>query len=132
MEYNFIELPKFNKELKNIKTLVDKWIFFIKNAENLDVVPADIKDEGLKHAYEDADRHNWTKEELEAYHYAEMRRQDERGKITIAEKKGMEKREIEIAKEMIKENYSKEQIAKITKLSIEIIEMLINEMKNSH
>jgi len=136
MEYNFIELPKFNKELKNIKTLVDKWIFFIKNAENLDVVPADIKDEGLKHAYEDADRHNWTKEELEAYHYAEMRRQDEKGKTEIAVKKAAktarEEEKIEIAKEMIKENYSKEQIAKITKLSIEIIEMLINEMKNSH
>ena len=51
MEYNFIELPKFTKELKDIKTLVDKWIYFIKNAENLDIIPADVKDEGLKHAY---------------------------------------------------------------------------------
>jgi len=32
---------------------------------------------------------------------------------------------------MIKENYSKEQIAKITKLSVEIIENLINKMNNS-
>ncbi len=133
MEYNFVELPKFTKELKNCKSLVDKWIYFIKNAPNLDVIPADVKDEGLKHAYEDADRHNWTKEELEAYHYAEMRRQDEKGKTELAVKKAYQKgaddKIIEAAKEMIKENYSKEQIAKITKLSIVIIENLINEMK---
>jgi len=91
LEYNFIELTKFTKELKNCITLVDKWIYFIKNAPNLDVIPADVEDAGLKHAYEDADRHNWTQDELDAYHYAEMRRQDEKGKIELAVKKGIEK-----------------------------------------
>jgi predicted transposase/invertase (TIGR01784 family) len=136
MEYNFVELPKFTKELKNCKSLVDKWIYFIKNAPNLDVIPADLKDEGLKHAYEDADRHNWTKEELEAYHYAEMRRQDEKGKTELAVKKAAktarEQREIEIAKEMIKNNEPVERITKYTKLSKETIEILTNELKKSH
>jgi len=35
-------------------------------------------------------------------------------------------------KGMTKENLPKEQIAKITKLSIEITDRLINEMKNRH
>jgi len=130
MEYNFIELEKFDKELKQCKTLVDKWIYFIKNAPNLDVIPSDVKDEGLKHAYEDADRHNWTKEELEAYHYAEMRRQDEKGKTDIAVRKGKEEEKIEIAKEMINENEPIDKIIKYTKLSRETIERLINVLKN--
>ncbi len=139
MEYNFVELPKFTKELKNCKSLVDKWIYFIKNATNLDVIPADVKDEGLKHAYEDADRHNWTKEELEAYHYAEMRRQDEKGKTELAVKKAVDlerekynQEKIETAKEMIKDNEPVDKIIKYTKLSKIAIDKLINAMKNSH
>jgi len=138
LEYNFIELIKFTKELKDCKTLVDKWIYFIKNAESLEVIPENVKDKGLKQAYEDAYKHNWTKEELASYDYADMRRQDEKGKTTVAVRKAVEKavgeaeenKTIEIAKEMIKENFSKEQILKITKLSIETIEKLINEFKN--
>lgn len=118
MEYNFIELPKFIKELRGIKTLVDKWIYFIKNAENLNVIPADLKDEGLKHAYEDADRHNWTKEELEAYHYAEMRRQDEKGKTDVAVRKGIEKAIEETVIELFKNNVDIVIIAKSTKLAV--------------
>jgi len=135
MEYNFVELPKFTKELKNCKLLVDKWIYFIKNAPNLNVIPADVKDEGLKHAYEDADRHNWSKEELEAYHYTEMRRQDEKGKTELAVKKAYQKgaddKIIETAKEMIKDNEPIERIVKYTKLSKETIEKLTNELKKS-
>jgi len=131
MIYNFIELPKFTKKLENIKILVDKWIYFIKNAANLDVIPDNLKDEGLKHAYEDADRHNWTKEELEAYHYAEMRRQDEKGKTTVAIRKAEENKTVEFAREMINANEPTEKIVKYTKLSKEAIEKLINEMKIS-
>jgi predicted transposase/invertase (TIGR01784 family) len=49
--FNFIELPKFNKELHELETLTEKWIYFIKNAENLDVIPENLDDEGLKSAY---------------------------------------------------------------------------------
>ena len=128
MEFNFIELPKFNKELKNIKTLVDKWIYFIKNATNLDVIPADVKDEGLIHAYEDADKHNWTKEELEAYHYAEMRRQDEKGKTTVAIRKAVDQEKIEIVKKGIKAGYSNEIIRTMTGLTDELIDEIRKQM----
>ncbi len=143
LEFYFIELPKFTKKLKDIKTLVDKWIYFIKNAENLDVIPVDVKDKGLKHAYEDAEKHTWTREELLAYDYAFMRKQDEIGKITKAEKRGEKRgeergvkigeekgkvqRSVEIAKEMLNAGMTKEQIVQLTKLNIEIVEQLIIE-----
>ena len=133
MEYNFIELPKFDEE-KPINTLIEKWIYFIKKAPNLNLIPENINDEGLKHAYEDADRHNWTKEELEAYHYAEMRRQDEKGKTELAVRKAAktarEAREIEIAREMIKDNEPINKIIKYTSLNKETVEKLINKLNN--
>ncbi len=84
VEFNFIELPKFNKELHELKTLTEKWVYFIKNAENLEVVPDNINDEGLKSAYEEANIQTWTKAELDAYDYAFMREEDERARMDKA------------------------------------------------
>jgi len=132
LEFNFIELPKFTKELEDLDNLIDKWIYFIKNSENLAVIPENTTDTGLLSAYKDAEKHNWTKEELEEYEYAQIREQDEKGTLELAVEKAVDNNTIEIAKEMIKENFSNVQISKMTKLSIEIVEKLINEMKNSH
>ena len=54
---------------------------FIKNAESLELIPENVKVEGLKYAFHGADKHNWTKEELEAYDYVLMREQDDRGRL---------------------------------------------------
>jgi len=35
----FVELPKFQKSLEQLETLTDKWIYFIKQAPSLQVVP---------------------------------------------------------------------------------------------
>jgi len=88
MEFTFIELPKFTKELAELKTLTEKWVYFIKNAENLEVIPDNINDEGLKSAYEEANVQTWTQEELDAYEYAFMREEDERARLDKAEIKG--------------------------------------------
>ena len=91
MNFYFIELPKFVKTPDNLDTIIDKWVYFIKEAENLDVIPNNLNDEGLTEAYQDANRNTWTKEELDAYNYTAMREQDERGREQAAEMRGMEK-----------------------------------------
>ena len=136
IEFNFIELPKFNKTETELESIIDQWVYFIKNAENLDMIPEKIKDKGLQNAYHDADKHSWTKQELESYDYAFMREQDERGRmeyaVNKANEKGMEKgkiegkdeRNLEIAKSGILEGLSVELISKLTGLSFEEIENL--------
>mgnify|MGYP007080245181 CR=1 FL=1 len=87
-------------------TIVDQWLYFIKNAESLEVIPDNVKDEGLKHAYQDADKHNWTKKELEAYDYALMREQMERGRWALATRREKEEAtkdtQNDIARKLIK------------------------------
>ncbi|MFN0034753.1 MAG: Rpn family recombination-promoting nuclease/putative transposase [Saprospiraceae bacterium] len=117
MDFYFIELPQFDKPLAELTEVTDKWIFFIKEAENLEVVPANVDDEGLKAAYQDANKHSWTKEELEAYDYAAMREQDERGKLVQAEKKGERNSKMEIAKEMKNNGEPVDKIIKYTGLA---------------
>ncbi|MCU0389933.1 MAG: Rpn family recombination-promoting nuclease/putative transposase [Thermoflexibacter sp.] len=127
VEFNFVELPKFNKELNELETLTEKWIYFIKNAENLDVIPENVDDEGLKSAYQEANKHTWTAEELEAYEYAFMREEDERAKLDQAEKRGKNQEKIEIAKTMLADNEPNEKIARYTGLTAEQIEQLRDE-----
>ena len=128
IEFNFIELPKFNKSVTELTTIVDQWVYFIKNAENLNVIPANVYDEGLKYAYQDADKHNWTKAELEAYDYVLMREQDDRGRWALATRREIHKAEkliqIDIAKNMLKIGLSIEIITQTTGLSIDEVAKL--------
>ncbi len=127
LDFNFIELPKFNKTEQELDTLIDKWVYFIKNAESLTVIPANANDIGLKSAYIEADRHNWTKADLEAYDYALLREMDEKTEKMFAEQKGEIKAKTEIAKNFIVLGLDNDTIAKGTGLTIEEIEKLRQE-----
>ncbi len=139
IEYYFVELPKFTKIKNELSDLVDEWLYFIKNAESFEKIPTDIKDEGLKNAYEDAAFFSWTKEELAAYDYMYMIQQDIRGREELALKRakeegkaeGMEKmaeRTNEIIRNLIKAGLSNEIISKSTGLSIAEIEKMRNKI----
>jgi hypothetical protein len=39
IELVFAELPKFSNDLDELETLTEKWLYFIKKARNLDIVP---------------------------------------------------------------------------------------------
>jgi predicted transposase/invertase (TIGR01784 family) len=124
MAFYFIELPKFNKHLADLEDVTDKWIYFIKEAENLEVIPEDVEDEGLKAAYQDANKHSWTREELNTYDYAAMRDQDERGKITLAERRAKEQGKLEMARQLKALGVADEIIQQSSGLTQEEIENL--------
>ena len=124
IEFNFIELPKFTKTAAELETIIDQWVYFIKNAENIEIIPENTDDKGLISAYEDANKHNWTQAELDAYDYVFRREQDERGIKTFAIKKAVATRNEEIALRLISRGMSSEEIAKVTGLTIEKIEHL--------
>jgi predicted transposase/invertase (TIGR01784 family) len=125
LEFTFIELPKFDKTEAELTTLTDKWIYFIKNAADLNLIPTSVNDKGLKSAYEEADKHLWTKEELEEYEYARMRETDEITREMLVE----ENKAKQIAKNFIALGLDNDMIAKGTNLTNEQIEQLRNQRK---
>jgi len=127
LDFNFIELPKFNKTEQELQTLVEKWVYFIKNAPTLTVIPSNVDDWGLQSAYTEADRHFWTKTDLEAYSYARMRETDEKAEKMLAEQKAELRTAIEIAKNLIALGLDNATIAKGTGLAPEQIEQLRTE-----
>ena len=100
LEFNFIELRKFNKKEDELESIVEKWIYFIKNAGNLAMIPKSAEEiPELKEAYTQATMHTWSAKELEVYEYWQIRdatdkvvmeRQFEKG-IEQGIEKGIEK-----------------------------------------
>ncbi len=121
LNFRFIELTKFKKKENELETIIDKWTYFIKRAHKLSLVPTNTTDEGLQAAYEEAEKHNWTKEEYDAYIYSGMREQDEKGRIDLAVKK----KTIEIVKKLWKKEMPLEEIAEITGLSKAEIQQIV-------
>ena len=132
VEFNFIELPKFDKTIDRLESSIDQWTYFIKNAENLTIIPESVKDEGLKEAYIEASQQNWTQLELDDYLRASIKERDEIGRIEFAIKKaekkaeikGEIKRNLEVAKSLKDNGVAIDIISKSTGLSIEEIEKL--------
>jgi len=119
MEYYFIELPKFTKTESELVTILDKWVYFIKHAEDLEMVPEHAKQtHALEIAYEVAHRYNWKKQELEAIEYWEMReRANQDTAFEKGEKKGQQQKALEIARSLLAEGIDPAIVAKTTGLS---------------
>ncbi len=136
IQLQFIELPKFTKSLEECETIEDKWIYFIKNAEELDVAPA-FKDPNLKEALDIANRATMTKEELEVQDKREEFISIQKSAIEKAKREGREegreleklesekkinKEKLEIAKNLKKAGVDDETIATVTGLGRKVIE----------
>ena len=128
IELVFVELPKFGKKLEELETLTDKWIYFLKNAKSLEVVPEQMGEvQAIKKAFEVANRADLTREELEDLEHQEIYIQDQRNAITKAVKQAvsqaMKEKALEIAKGLL-DVLDEATIAQTTGLSIEEIQKL--------
>ncbi|MGD1700490.1 Rpn family recombination-promoting nuclease/putative transposase [Dapis sp. BLCC M229] len=87
----FVELPKFTKELSALETKSDKWIYFIKSAQNLEVIPESLESVSeIEAALNIANKANLSNEELEALEQQEKSLRDKKGQISLARKEGEE------------------------------------------
>ena len=82
-EFNFIELKKFNKQEAELESIIDKWIYFIKNAGNLSLIPQSAEAiPELKQAYAQALMQTWSQKELDIYEYWQIH--DATDKLVLA------------------------------------------------
>jgi predicted transposase/invertase (TIGR01784 family) len=123
IELIFVELPKFKKQLLDLVTVVDKWLYFLSNARSLPDVPAVMNDiPEIKKAFYIANQANLTSDELEDQEKEEIYIQDQRGVVTKALKQGLEqgvqKEKAAIAQKMLLNLMDDHLICEITGLSM--------------
>ncbi len=81
----FVELPRFEKELKDLTTLAEKWIYFIKQASEFEEIPENLGEiAAIEKASRIAKLANMTPEEAEAVNRRAIQWQDEIGRIQYA------------------------------------------------
>ncbi len=82
LEMVFVELPKFHRELDEIETLTEKWIYFMKNTSSLETVPETMgRVPEIQKAFRIANQANFNTQELEDLEKREMFIEDQRGAI---------------------------------------------------
>lgn len=85
IELVFIELPKFSKQLAELETPADRWIYFLKNTNTLETVPDKLSAVAeIQKALEMASEDNFTEAELNELHNQELWIQDQQIAIDVA------------------------------------------------
>ncbi|TAD84306.1 MAG: Rpn family recombination-promoting nuclease/putative transposase [Oscillatoriales cyanobacterium] len=120
MKLVFVELPKFTKDLSQLETLVDKWIYFIKYANTMTKIPEtmDVVPE-IHQAFDIANQVNLNPDELEAIEREEMFIYDQQGALLKAVKES----NMAIARRLL-DRLDDETISQTTGLSIEEVRNL--------
>ncbi len=137
--FSFLELPKFNKDIKDLKSIVDKWAYFFKNAptttpEQLDEIAAN--DQIIKKAFEALDQFYWTEEEIKKYEQEMKRALDEQAILAqrfdqgvaqgIAE--GVAQGVLQVALNLLKQAIPIQTIQTVTNLSSAELIQLQNQL----
>jgi predicted transposase/invertase (TIGR01784 family) len=90
IELVFVELPKFTKSLEELGTLVEKWLYFLKSANQLEAVPITMKAiPALNHAFTVAQQSRLSRKELEILEKRQMFLHDNRNAILKAKQDGL-------------------------------------------
>jgi len=125
IELVFVELPKFDKESDRLETLADKWLYFLKCARQLDVVPESMNlVPEIKQAFAIANEVNLTTEQIEDMEMQEMFIHDQRNAIKKAlnqgRQEGLVEAKLEMARKLL-DVLDDEAISRASELSLQEI-----------
>ena len=132
IELVFVELPKFQKRLDDLGTLVEKWLYFLKCANELESVPAELQGvSALDHAFTVAQQSMLTCQELEILEKRQMFLHDSRNAILKAKQDGLQQgrqegervKAVEIARQLL-DVLDVETISQKTGLTVAEIQLL--------
>jgi predicted transposase/invertase (TIGR01784 family) len=86
----FVELPKFNKTLEELTNVTDKWLYFLRKAPDLEVIPASMSIvPEIEKAFTIADRVNLSLEEVDDLEKKEQFERERIGAIELAKAEGL-------------------------------------------
>jgi len=124
IELIFVELPKFTKQVDQLETLADKWIYFMKYAMTITDVP-EIMDSvpEIHQAFDIANQVNLSPEELEDIERREMFIYDQQGAILKAAQEARQAEKLAIARQLL-DRLDDATISQTTGLSIEDVRNL--------
>ena len=128
LTFIYLEMPKFNKKVNELKTRFEKWLFVLKNLHKLDRVPRELKEQVFLKLFKTAEIAKFNKEEFQHYEDSLKYYRDIKNSLDTAreegEKRGKIEGKVEVVKTMLKKGMDIQLIIEITGLSKKEIEQL--------
>jgi predicted transposase/invertase (TIGR01784 family) len=124
LNFIYLEMPKFNKEIEELETRFDKWLYLIKNLHKLDRIPEKLKEKIFLKLFDTAEIAKFSQQEYQDYESSLKYYRDLKNSLDTAK----EERSLEIAKKMISRGLEISLIVDMTGLS----EKEIIEIKNKN
>lgn len=120
--------PNFRETEADLKTRLDKWLYFIRHLEDFHTIPTIFRDKVFAQAFEKAELARFGQEELDSYENSLKTYRDLKGVIDTAFDEGKTEGKIEgtiaVAKKMKLKGLSSKDISDLTGLSESEIEKL--------
>jgi predicted transposase/invertase (TIGR01784 family) len=124
LTYLYIELEKFKKTETELETMLDKWLFVLKNLSNLMSRPALLQERVFTKLFEAAEIAKFDSNELRSYEQSINAYRDIKNSLDSAKKEGKAEGIAETALKMKQKGLDINLISDITGLSKEDIELL--------
>lgn len=124
LTYIYLEMPNFKESEADLKTRLDKWLYFIKHLEDFQTIPTIFADEVFIQAFEKAELAKYGQAELDSYEMNLKIYRDYKNTVDTAFDDGKLARSSEMARLMKSNNEPIEKIIKYTGLTKEEIDRL--------
>lgn len=124
LTYIYLEMPNFNKPENDLKTRLDKWMYFIKHLEDFQSIPTIFSDEVFAKAFETAELAKLGQADLDMYEMNLKIYRDYKNTIDTAIDEGKTLRNLEIGKILKKRGVPFDIIMEATGLSEDEINKL--------
>jgi predicted transposase/invertase (TIGR01784 family) len=117
LTYIYLEMPNFKMVESELNSRLDQWLFFIKNLEDFQSIPAIFSDEIFTKAFEKAELAKFGQSDLDSYENSLKIYRDLKGVIDTAFDEGKQEGRQEIARALKENGVSLEIIVRSTGLT---------------
>ncbi|MGB3587119.1 MAG: Rpn family recombination-promoting nuclease/putative transposase [Tunicatimonas sp.] len=117
LTFIYLEMPKFNKTVDELKTRFDKWLYVLRNLNRLDRVPDKLRERVFEKLFEVAEIAKFTPAQIRSYEDSLKYYRDMKNSLDTAFEEGREEGKLEIARIMLEANEPIDKIIQFTSLT---------------
>ncbi len=131
LHFKFLQMPLFTKQAHELTTRFDKWVYFLKNLENFDHIPAILNEPIFQKGFDIAELAHLTPRQYDAYQkslleYAEVKNVSDTS-FEEGVNKGKFEGKYEIARNMLAKGFELTMVSELTGLTLAEINVLCSK-----
>ena len=127
LTYIYLEMPNFNKDENELETDFDKWLYVIKNLQQLDNIPHNLQNTIFEKLFDTAEIANFSKQEKYQYEESLKYYRDLKNVIDTGKEEARLEEKYKIAAKALGEGFDVELVSTLTGLSIQEVELIKNK-----